>query len=110
MESTNTGAEAKQEGDKMLDILEYADHHLGDGSASADICTEKELMEVDNGSKDINTCSTKGSNCYAIEKDKDGKAIYPAKNDKCKNKHESCADMQVMAPPLNGKPGDPLTS
>jgi len=38
--------------DKMLDILEYADHHLND-AIEDNHCTEKQLLEVENDSKNV---------------------------------------------------------
>lgn len=51
---------------------------------------------VENNSKDVNTCSSRGIDCW--EDDSATTQKYAAKNDKCKNKHESCSSFTYLKP------------
>jgi hypothetical protein len=86
-----------KDGDKMIDILEYAEHHQTEPSGEHH-CSNKKLLDVENNSKDINTCSSKGIDCWENDSAKGDKATYPAKNDMCKNKHESCGVFTYLEP------------
>lgn len=55
-------------------------------------------MEVESGSKDIETCSSKSVDCFKKVVDENGKASYPAMNSMCKNIHESCGEFTYNEP------------
>jgi hypothetical protein len=88
-------ADHDKDGDKMIDILEYAEHHQADPTGEHH-CSNKQLLDVDNGSKDITKCSSKAIDCWEDDTGKGDK--YPAKNDKCKNMHESCGVFTWLQP------------